>query len=185
MCRLVMRRIGILLGCLFVSGSADMVLAQDASFAVGGGFVRNTLRADGKSELEGLFATFNVVFEDLPSFMSFSLSSTDVDEGTITTEVTRIGFAFGGMLRRDAIIRPVIFLGLAVVQAEVTALSTTIFDKTSIGLFGGVGVEVGKGHHAFYASASYDPFIKFDVSFPQDDIDATLIEFHSGYLYRF
>ncbi len=187
--------------CLLLAVSATPVSATANQFGIGGGYVDNEADVDDAGEVDGdgFFGVFRSV-SDNGFLVLASLSITDADETDIVdigfgpmsikveTDFMRLGIGVGYMFRKDETVRPFLHGGLGWVQVEEDFNGIEDIDDNSIGFSVGVGLEAGKGHHAFYSDLVLDFGHEVEIeilgtSFGDSEFD--LRELHLGYIYTY
>ena len=184
--------------------SAGLIFADGVDYGIGGGIATNTvgLEVGGDIDADGWYGMFRGVGEQ-GVMINVSLSSTDAKKENVVIvdpilgmivvdiedEFLRLAVTGGYMFRRDEIIRPFLHAGFAYLQVEETASGIPdIVDDSFVSIALGVGLEVGKGHNAFFSDLVLDINHSVRVVNSLGDVvstDVDLLELHVGYLYKF
>lgn len=178
-----------LLFFLALAVCAAPVFAVENRSAFGGGFVDNEADVENSSDIEGdgLFLVFRTVANNGFLFLS-SLSITDADDGPIEDDLLRLGLSVGYMFRKDDTVRPFLHGGFGWVQVKEEIFGIEDVDDSSLRLSAGIGLEAGKGRHAFFSNLVLDFGHKVEVNIlgvPLGNAEFNLRELHLGYIYRF
>lgn len=193
-----------LVGCLLVAILGAPSLAAETSYSIGGGIAAGRAEVDDGAEIDstGAYAAFRVNARH-GAILLFSVSATSGDETssastgatTVNSQVDdsflRIGVGAGYMFRRESVFRLFFHGGFSYldVQEEIDGVDSV--DDSSFALSLGGGVEVGKGHHAFYLNAGfdYDHDVQYTVANTAGNLSErssfNLLELQIGYIYNF
>jgi hypothetical protein len=193
-----------LVGCLLFAVAGAPLLAADNSYSIGVGAAAFNSEVDGGAELDGNggFVAFRVNAR-ARSFLLVTLSLTqgddtaNVDTGTsivgvgVEDKFTRLGITAGYTFRKDSMFRFFVHGGFAYLGVEEEVAGVSSVDDSSIALCAGGGVEVGKGHHAFFSSAGFDYEHEVDYALAVGTGSVggrstfNMLEVQVGYVYSF
>jgi len=193
-----------LVGCLLLAILGIPSFAADNTYSVGVGIAANRADVDGGAEIDttGGFGTFRINARH-GALLLFSVSATSGDEtananiGTTTQsakvqdDFLRIGVGAGYMFRRDKIFRLFFHGGFSYLDVKEQIDGIDSVKDSSFALSVGGGVEVGKGHNAFYLNAGfdYDYDVEYTVPLTVGNLGArsafSLLELQVGYIYNF
>jgi len=158
-----------LVGCLLLAILGAPSFAAENRHSVGGGFVSSGAEVDKGAEIDGSggFVTYRITARH-GAILLFSVSATSGDDtatanlGTTTVDAKveddfmRIGMAAGYMFFRDKIFRLFLHGGFAYLDATEQIDGVDSVDDSSFAASFGGGLEVGRGHNAFYLNVGFD-----------------------------
>lgn len=193
-----------LVGCLLVAILGAPSLAAENSYSVGGGIVAGGIEVDNGAEIDstGAYAAFRINARH-GAILLFSVSATSGDETasssigttTVSSQVDdsflRVGVGAGYMFRRDSVFRLFLHGGFSYLDAQEEIDGVDSVDDSTFALSLGGGVEVGKGHHAFYLNAGfdYDHDVEYAVANTAGNLSErssfNMLELQVGYIYNF